>query len=92
MNESVNHYGAVRIRVLNGVGNLYLTLYSMDKLQNQILAPINMSASSATEPYRLSNFNQQRIILRLETKDIEASGEITRILVYYKPLWASTVQ
>lgn len=90
-NESVNHYGGVRLRILNGVGNLIPTLYTMDKLQKQQLASMSLSASSAIEPFRLSNFNQQRIILRLETTQLNESFEITRILVYYKPLWASII-
>ncbi len=90
--QTINHYGAVRLRV-NGVGNLQLSLLSFDEVQSNVLVPIPLNGVVATEPNRLSNFTQQRAKLLIKTTNINETFQISKIIVFVKPVaksWPET--
>lgn len=83
--EVLNHYGAIRLRV-TGVGSLRPTLYSLDEVEQTVLAPITLSSVTAFEPNRLSNLTRQRAKLELRTININETFEISKIIVFIKPV------
>ena len=83
--EVVNHYGAIRLRV-TGSASLRPTLYSLDEVRQSILAPIVLLTAAAVEPNRLANFTQQRVKLELRTININETFEISRIIIFIKPV------
>jgi hypothetical protein len=83
--EVVNHYGAIRLRV-TGSANLRPTLYSLDEVRQTALTSLVLSSSTAIEPNRLANFTQQRAKLELRTININETFEISRIIIFIKPV------
>jgi hypothetical protein len=83
--QVINHYGAVRLRV-NGSGNLLMTLFSFDEVRNNILVPVPLQTATSTEPNRLSNFTQQRAKLMISTQNINETFQISKIIVFVKPV------
>jgi hypothetical protein len=88
MNESVLHFGAVKLRV-EGSGKLTATIFNMDKSQSFTPNDFDLDVIDGTEPLVLTNLNTQRAILRLETNTKDAVFTISRIVLYQKPIWAS---
>ena len=85
------HYTAVRVRV-TGSGNLLGTLYSLGEVHSKSLADIAMSDPSYKLPNVLTNFNQQRAKLRLETTEIDEIFRIDKIIIYVRPVASSYPQ
>ncbi len=83
--QTINHFGAVRLRV-NGVGSLQMTLFSFDEVLSDVLVPIPMNEVTAMEPNRLSNFTQQRAKLMIKTTNINETFQISKIIVFVKPV------
>jgi len=83
--ELVNHYGLIRLRV-KGSGNLRLTLYSFDKLQSNILNPLVMNDLTSIEPTLLSNFTQQRAKLQITTTNSGEVFQISKVIIFIKPV------
>jgi len=81
----INHYHTVRMRV-TGVGNLLMTMYSLDEVNSLVLVPLPMITPSAIEPLRLSNFKTQRMSLELKTTEIDEQMRISKIVIYIKPV------
>lgn len=86
MNESILHFGAIRLRV-HGTGNLTPTLFNMDKSDQFTPNSYNLDNVDGTEPLVLTNLNTQRAILRLETNTQGAFFQVSRIVIYQKPIW-----
>lgn len=94
--ESVNHFNAIRMRVL-GAGNLIVKLNSLpDNNGNAIntltLNSVVMSNSTAIQPTVLSNFIEQRAQLELKTTELNEVFKITRIVVFARPIASSYPQ
>ncbi len=83
--EIVNHYGAVRLRV-NGSASLQMTLFSLDEVQSNVLLPLTLSSITNIEPNRLSNFTQQRAKLQIKTTGLGETFQISKIIVFAKPV------
>ena len=83
--EVINHYGAVRLRV-TGSANLQLSLLSLDEVQSNVLAPITLQSSNNVEPNRLSNFTQQRAKLMIQTTNMNETFQISKIIIFIKPV------
>jgi hypothetical protein len=83
--QVINHYGAIRLRV-NGSGNLQMSLFSFDEVQSVVLVPIPLNSTTAVEPNRLSNFTQQRAKLMIRTFNINETFQISKIIVFTKPV------
>jgi hypothetical protein len=83
--EVINHYGAVRLRV-NGSAQLRMTLFSLDKTQSTVLLPLTLASTTNIEPNRLSNFTQQRAKLQITTTGLGETFQISKIIIYTKPV------
>lgn len=84
--ENINHYTGVRMRVV-GSGSLEMTLRSQDNIRSVSLVPFTMASVARTSPFRLVNFVEQRVQLRIETLLIDEEFRINRIILYAKTLW-----
>jgi hypothetical protein len=89
--EVINHYGAVRLRV-NGSANLNLNLYSLDETKASVLLSLPLQSLTNIEPTRLSNFTQQRTKLEIRTTQINETFQISKIIVFVKPVAKSYPQ
>jgi hypothetical protein len=90
--EVINHYGAVRLRV-NGSGNLQMALQSLDERFQNVLVPVPLQSVTNIEPNRLSNFTQQRAKLMIRTTELNETFQISKIIVFIKPVaksWPET--
>jgi hypothetical protein len=85
--EFEHHVVGVRLR-LTGNGNLVLTLKSLDDILTQQLVDVPMTATARIEPFRLANFQSQRIRLRGETTEIDEVMQIRRVIIFAKPVAA----
>ncbi len=88
MDGNVIHYGGIRIRVVSGSGNVFASLIDINSGVTFTPNAFNLSASSS-EPFRPTNLVAQRAIVRLEVNDGISSFFISKIVVYFKPLWTS---
>jgi phosphoenolpyruvate carboxylase len=79
------HCVGARIRV-TGNGNLVSTLYSLDDVRSQGLQDIVMASPNRIEPTILANFQEQRMKIRLETTVIDEIFNISRIVLFIKPV------
>ncbi len=86
--ENITHFTGVRMRV-TGVGELEMTLLSLDDVKAQQLLPFTMSSATNREPLRLSNFNEQRCYLHLGTDVIDEYFRINRIILFAKEIYTS---
>jgi hypothetical protein len=81
--EYVSHFNAVRMRVV-GTGALKLTLFSLDDLEWEQLADIEMSERTSVIPTALASFVQQRTSLEVKTTTINDYFRINRIIIFSK--------
>jgi hypothetical protein len=90
--ETVNHYGLVRLRV-NGAAQLRMTLFSLDRIISNVLVPVPLKSQTYLEPTRLSNMTQQRAKLQITTTGLGEYFRISKIVIFVKPVaksWPST--
>lgn len=86
MNESILHFGAIRLRV-TGTGIVTSTLFNLDMTKSFTPNSFDLDNIDGSEPLVLANLNTQRAILRLETNHINAYFEVSRIILYQRPIW-----
>ena len=79
------HFGIVRERV-TGSGVLRQELISLSDVDTVTLPTITMQAATAREPTILANVNQQRAYLHGFTTDIDETFEISKIVIYIRPV------
>ena len=91
MNQYINHFNAVRLRV-KGQGNLKLTFKSYDNINSENLVPVPMIPLTNRTPTQLSNFTEQSAKLRIETTEIDEVFQISQVIVFTKPVSASYPQ
>lgn len=84
--ELISHFTGVRMRVV-GAGELEMRLLSLDEVETVTLVPFTLTETTNREPFRLSNFNQQRAMLELKTDQIDEFFRINRIIIYATELW-----
>lgn len=89
--ELINHYGLVRLRV-SGSASLRLSLYSLDEINQNVLLPIPIVSKTNIEPTRLSNITEQRTKLEIRTTEINETLQISKVIVYLKPVAKSYPQ
>lgn len=82
--EFITHFTAVRLRV-EGAGNLKLKLKSLSDIYEQDLVPLVMTTTNR-QPTQLANFSQERALLRIETTEMNEYFEISKIMVFCKPV------
>lgn len=80
------HFGVIRMRVL-GSGNLQLFLHSLDDASNILtLTSIAMVAATNKEPTVLANFIDQYGQLEIKTTNINETFEVSKIVIFVKPV------
>lgn len=79
------HIVSVRARIV-GSGLMRYTLEDYSAIQSDNLATLTMVAATRFEPTVLSNFQSQRTRLIGKVTDINEWFEISRILVFAKPV------
>lgn len=85
MNEYINHFNAIRLRVL-GSGVLESELRSYSDSVTAILSDITMAATSERFVTILANFIQPCARLKLSTDSIDEVFNISQIIIYAKPV------
>lgn len=83
--DVVNHFNQVRLRAV-GSGTLLGVLYSLDDISSQNLTNFTLSSSRESIQRSLCNFTQQRASLKLYTNVIDEIFQITRIVIYTRPV------
>ena len=83
--QLINHYGEVRLRV-TGTASLQMTLFSLNETQSFTLLPLTIAAATNVEPNRLCNFTQQRAKLEISTVNINETFQISKIIIFVKPV------
>lgn len=86
--ENISHFAAIRIRLV-GVGNLQMSVYSLDDMKSKILVPFTMAISARIIPTRLVNFMEQRAAFELKTTVIDERFRINRIVIFMKEVFTS---
>ena len=86
--ESISHYAAIRVRV-NGVGQLRMTVFSLDDVRSKTLVPFTMSMTPRYAPTRLVNFVEQRAAFEFTTSNLDEKFRINRIVIFTKELYSS---
>ena len=89
--ELVNHFGLTRLRV-KGFGNLRQRLLSLDEVRENILNPIVMVNNTNVEPTKLANFTEQRASLEIKTTEINEWFQISKVIIFSKPVAKSYPQ
>lgn len=89
--ENILHFGLVRLRV-NGNGFLRSFLRSLDDVRNVTLSPLTLNTLTDIEPTILSNFTNQRAQLELRTTSINETFQISKIIIFVKPVATSYPQ
>lgn len=82
--EYVSHVNGVRMR-LNGIGNLQMTLHSLDNQRSYTMKDLVMNMTPGIEPTRLANFKTQRTLLEIKTTQKDDYMRIQRIIIFMKP-------
>ena len=86
--ESISHFAAIRIRLV-GVGNLLMSVYSLDDVRSKTLVPFVMSLTARIIPTRIVNFMEQRAAFELKTTVIDEKFRINRIIIFSKEVFKS---
>ena len=81
------HTGAIRMRV-TGSGTLQSTLYSFDNVNSSTLPNITLASTTNREPTILANFTEQGAQLEVKTTLIDETFEISKIVIFTKPIAA----
>lgn len=88
---SILHFAGTRLRV-TGSGNLKLSLNSLQNVNVATLTPIPMADPTSREPVVLANFINQRGQLKFGTTVINEVFNISRIVIFVKPIWTGYPQ
>jgi hypothetical protein len=83
--ESEHHIVGVRTRIL-GSGLMRYTLEDYSAIQTVALTPLTMSSATRIEPTTLSNYQSQRTRLIGKVTDVNEWFEISRIIIFAKPV------
>ena len=83
--EFDTHVVSVRARVI-GNGFMRYTLEDYSAIQSTDLAPLTMLPATRFEPTVLANFQSQRTRLIGKVTDVNEWFEISRILIFAKPV------
>ena len=83
--EYEHHIVGVRARIV-GSGNMDYSLEDYSAIQTQNLVPLVMAAATRFEPTVLSNFQSQRTRLIGKTTELNEWFEISRLVIWAKPV------
>lgn len=79
------HINAIRLRI-TGSGNLLLFLRSLDAINNQQLTSFPMLNMTNIEPSILANFIDQRVQLEVRTTELNEVLNVSKIIIFVRPL------
>ncbi len=79
------HFGIVRQRV-TGSGVLRMNLVSLSDVNSVPIPSITMQTATNREPTVLANVNEQRAYLHGYTQDIDEIFNVSKIIIYIKPV------
>lgn len=79
------HFGAVRMRI-TGSGTLKSYLESLSGINNYNLPDLAMTSATNREPVLLANMNEQRALYGVTTLNFGETFNISKIIVYIKPV------
>lgn len=85
MAQDTIHLVGVRVRVL-GSGNLDMTLYTLDEVRSLVLNPFAVTPTDEFSQTRITNFQTQRMKLRISMDTIDEYFHIHQIIFYTKPV------
>jgi len=83
--EAEYHIVGIRLRV-TGEGNLKTALLGLNDIQRLDLKSLPLNTTNRFEPMILSNFQSQRVRLELKTTEIDERMEVSRIIIFAKPV------
>ena len=86
--EYVIHFAAVRLRV-DGTGNLQMRLLSPNGVKQAVMVPLAMTDPADDMLTKLVNFKKERAQLEFKTTEIDEVFDISRILIFTKPVASS---
>lgn len=87
----IYHFGGVRLRV-TGVGNLKLSLRSLDDITVSNLAVYVMSPTSDREKLILANYKDQRGQIKISTTSFGETFNVSKMILFVKPIWSGYPQ
>lgn len=85
------HFGSVRLRI-TGDGSLISSLVSLDDSVFYQMPEITMLAATAKEPLILGNFSQQRAYYEGHTELLGEDFNISKIVVFVRPIQSGYAQ
>ena len=83
--EFEHHIVGVRSRIL-GSGLMRYSLEDYSAIQTSNLDPLTMSSATRIEPTKLANFQSQRTRLIGKVTDVNEWFEISRLIIFAKPV------
>jgi|SRR5215471_19071937 len=89
--EMFSHWTGVRLRMV-GDGELKMQMQGLDTADYSDLLPLNLSSTPGVEPFRGSNFVNQRMMFKGYTTDKDEVFEINRIVLFGANLWSEYPQ
>lgn len=85
--EEFLHIAGWRLRVI-GSGNIDSILYTLDSVGSETQTVIVNSTTNRYEPTQLSNFREQRAMLKISTDVIDEWIDVSRIIFFVNKLWS----
>lgn len=82
---NILHFNGIKLRVF-GLGNLKLTLRSVQNVNEFEMVDHSMVTATNREPFVLANFKEQRAQLEITTDAIGETFTISKIIVFFKPV------
>lgn len=82
----INHFGGIKLRV-KGTGNLQVSMFGEDDTVTATAPSIIMAQNPGYEPDRITNFQNEKMALKLRANLFEERATISKITIYAKPIW-----
>lgn len=79
------HFTGARFR-MTGVGNLITTYQGLDNLERFWPDPMQIPLFASREPVRLADFTNQRAQFIFRTSEINESFNISKIVIFVRPV------
>jgi hypothetical protein len=87
--STITHCGAVALRI-KGVGSLLMSLWGQDDVDNQTLAPVNLtSCRPGKEFVRLAHFQSERVSLKIEVANYGEWFIINKINLFLNTIFVT---
>jgi hypothetical protein len=73
---------------VTGTGNLDMSLLSQDEVKSVTITPLALQSTNEKQPTKLTNFVQQRALLKISTDEINEFFYIQRLILYVKQMYS----